>query len=391
MDIMPGTVTPGAARTHGARAQRPGVVVGTRTEQLTGSLSACLQWVMGALEMVSLFAEFARTATPRAPLYHRLALGIAADPALAGLLLIAPPMQRQPVLLFACVHDLLLAGRPDVGLARFYPDLVAEPDRGDPMPAFRAFTAAHADELAELLVTRSTQTNEIGRCALLLPAFGIVGDEVGPLAHLDVGASAGLNLLLDRCQYTYDPGGELGEPSSVALTCVTRGDVRLPAAMPMIVERVGLDRSPVDVGDDDAARWLTACVWPDQTDRMERLQAAIAIARSTGVEVRAGDAVTDTAALVVGAAAHPVVTTTWVLNYLSVAERRAFVEALDACGRRRDLSWVFAESPVLAPDLPTVDATTSTTALVLVRWRRGRRTARHLADCHPHGYWLRWC
>ena len=345
---------------------------------------------MDAPGVTALFAEFARTATQRAPLYHRLATGIAADPALAELLLSAPPMQRQPVLLFACVHDLLLAGRPDHGLAHFYPDLVAETDRGDPMPAFRAFAAAHADELGELLVTRSTQTNEIGRCALLLPAFGIVADEVGPLAHLDVGASAGLNLLLDRYHYTYDPGGELGAPSSVALTCGTRGDVPLPTAMPAIVERVGLDRSPVAVADDDAARWLTACVWPDQTDRIERLQAAIAIARSTGVEVRPGDAVTDTAALVVGAAAHPVVTTTWVLNYLSSAERRAFVEALDACGRRRDLSWVFAESPVLVPDLPTVDARTSTTALVLVRWRRRRRTARHLAECHPHGYWLRW-
>ena len=88
--------------------------------------------------------------------------------------------------------------------------------------------------------------------------------------------------------------------------------------------------------------------------------------------------------------AHPIVTTTWVLNYLSPTERRAFVDALDACGRRRDLSWVFAESPVLVPELPTVDARTSTTALVLVRWRKGRRTARHLAQCHPHGYWLHW-
>ena len=149
----------------------------------------------------ALFAEFARTAKPRAPLYHRLATGIAADPVLAGLLLSAPPMQRQPVLLFACVHDLLLAGRPDVGLARYYPDLAAQPDDGDPMPAFRAFVATQADELAELLVTRSTQTNEIGRCALLVPAFGIVAAEVGPLAHVDVGASAGLNLMLDRYQY----------------------------------------------------------------------------------------------------------------------------------------------------------------------------------------------
>ncbi len=145
---------------------------------------------------------------PRAPLYHRLAAGIAADAGLAALLQ-RPTVQRQPVLLFACVRALLLAGRPDEGLARFYPDLAATPDDGDPMPAFRAFTATHADELAELLVTRSTQTNEIGRCALLLPAFGLVAAEVGPLTHLDIGASAGLNLLLDRYHYTYVPGGEL--------------------------------------------------------------------------------------------------------------------------------------------------------------------------------------
>jgi hypothetical protein len=345
---------------------------------------------MTVSEMTALFAEFARTASPRAPLYHRLATGIAADPELAGLLLSAPPMQRQPVLLFACVHDLLLAGRSDDGLARFYPDLVAEPDDGDPMPAFRAFTATHGDALAELLVTRSTQTNEIGRCALLLPAFGIVAADVGPLAHIDVGASAGLNLLLDHYHYTYEPGGALGGPSTVALRCATRGRVRLPAALPSIVERVGLDRSPVDVDDDEATRWLTACTWPDQTDRIERLQAAIAIARSIGVVVRPGDAVADAAALVLSATAHPVITTTWVLNYLSATERQGFVDALDACGRRRDVSWVFAESPALVPGLPTVDTRTSTTALVLVRWRKGRRTARHLAQCHPHGYWLQW-
>ena len=56
-----------------------------------------------------MFAEFARTAAARAPLYARMSAGIAADPELAALLLPAPPTQRQPVLLFASVHDLLLA------------------------------------------------------------------------------------------------------------------------------------------------------------------------------------------------------------------------------------------------------------------------------------------
>ena len=65
------------------------------------------------------------------------------------------------------------------------------------------------------------------------------------------------------------------------------------------------------------------------------------------------------------------ITNTWVLNYLSGAERTAYVAALDELGSRLDLSWVFAESPVLVPELPVADRTQAQTALVLVRWRGG--------------------
>jgi hypothetical protein len=343
--------------------------------------------VRGCAEM---FAEFARSASPRAPLYDAMAAGIARDPALAGLLLHAPLRQRQPVLMFASIHFLLLSGRDDAGLRAHYPNLTARPDPADPVPALRRFCDRHADELAGLLATRSTQTNEIGRCSLLLPALGIVAAEVGPLAHLDVGTSAGLNLLLDRYHYAYEPGGPVGPPSTVELTCGTRGDPPIPDALPAVVERCGLDRCPVDVRDPEQSRWLEACVWPDQTDRFERLRAALAIARTADVEIRTGDAVTDTAALVTAAVAHPVVTNTWVLNYLSSAERLAYVAALESCCRRRDISWVFAESPVLVPELPVADRRETLSSLVLVRWRDGRRTVDHLARCHPHGYWIQW-
>ncbi len=351
------------------------------------SLPASATDVAGCARM---FEEFARTASSRAPLYERMARGLAADTALAGLLLHAPPRQRQPVLFFACVHALLLLGHGDHPLASFYPNLAALPNPGDPLPALRAFCAEHCAELVELLAARSTQTNEIGRCALLLPALALVADEAGPLAHLDVGASAGLNLLLDRYHYRYEPGGDVGGPSPVHLTCGTRGGVPVPTALPAISERHGLDRSPVDVLDPDQTRWLEACVWPDQTDRFARLRAALAMAAAAGLDVRTGDAVDDTPALVSAAAAHPVVTNTWVLNYLSSDERRAYVAALDACARHRDLTWVFLESPVLVPELPVADPRQTITALVLVRWRGGRRTAEQLATCHPHGYWMHW-
>jgi hypothetical protein len=160
--------------------------------------------------------------------------------------------------------------------------------------------------------------------------------------------------------------------------------------MPEVVERRGLDRRPVDVRDPEQARWLEACVWPDQTDRFDRLRAALAIARREAPEIHTGDAVAGTPALVRSATAHPVVTNTWVLNYLAGDERRAYLAMLERCGAERDLSWVFAESPVLVPELPVADRRETASSLVLVRWRRGRRSVDHLARCHPHGYWIQW-
>jgi hypothetical protein len=241
---------------------------------------------------------------------------------------------------------------------------------------------------------RSTQTNEVGRCALFVPALGIVAEEVGALALVDVGTSGGLNLQLDRYEYRYEPGGRVGRDSSVVLVCGTRGDVSVPRRLPEITGRIGLDRTPIDVADPVAARWLTACVWPDQADRFHRLEAAIAIACADPPEIRAGDAVDDLGATVGRARrhGHPVVLNSWVLNYLPDDRRVAYVDELDRIGADHDLTWVFAESPALCPGLPfpTGPADQHVTALVLVRWRDGRRSASHLGIAHPHGYWLHW-
>ena len=181
-----------------------------------------------------MFGDFARATQSRAPLYSQMANGIAGDEMLAGLLLLAPAAQRQPVLLFACVHDLLLSGvdGDSADLARHYPNLTADPDGGDPLPALRRFCTDHEAALTELLANRSTQTNEIGRCALLLPAFGMLAAEVGPLGHLDVGASAGLNLLLDRYGYRYEPGGSVGPASESPIELSAVPAVVYPSRMP---------------------------------------------------------------------------------------------------------------------------------------------------------------
>jgi hypothetical protein len=345
-------------------------------------------------ELASRFADFSRHTESSSPLYSRLAAAIAADPDLCALLGGAPPGQRQPVLLFACVHRLLL-DEPDAPLARHYPSLGGTPT-ADVVSEWRRFCADRRDDLVDMLGRRSTQTNEVGRSALFLPIFARLADEVGPLAHVDVGASAGLNLLVDHYDYHYEPGGSVTGGSTVTLTCGVRGSLPVPAAHPAVAMAVGLDRCPVDVNDPDDVRWLEACVWPDQVERFARLEVALALAAEVGVDVRPGDAVTGVGPLTEDAAAHghPVVTTSWVLNYLSGAERTAFVSAVDQVGRAHDITWIYAENPALCPELPGAPpepgGPSQPTSLVVVRWRRGERLATHVGDAHPHGRWLHW-
>ena len=355
---------------------------------------------MNDAELQRRFANFSTTSSPRAPLYATLSRAVADDPTLYRLLDHAPATQRLPVLLFACVHELLIE-HPDHELAQWYPNLTAahrRPDDRRLAPTFRAFVNSHEQPLMRLLATRTTQTNEVGRCGSFLPALGLLADEVGALGLLDVGTSGGLNLLLDRYRYEYRPAGgpttAVGGPSTVTITVETSGDVPIPGEIPHIAVRCGIDQRPIDVTDDHEAHWLEACVWPDQTDRFHRLVAAIEIARSQPPEILAGDAVASLAAAIerVGQGAHPVVTNSWVLNYLTSEARAAYLAELGRIGAERELSWVYAEAPAHIPELPTSADPKGDhrTVLSMVRWRNGERYVDHLATVHPHGFWMHW-
>lgn len=330
----------------------------------------------------------------RSPFSAGLDRGVARRPDIVEILQSAPEHQQLPVLLRAAVHSMVLE-RPGCDLGKWYPTVTDHADTSDPFPEFARFCLQHEEELRSIVARRSVQTNEVGRCALLLPALGSLADEAGPLSLVDVGTSAGLNLRLDSYGYDYAPGGRLGDVGRVHITTEVRRAAPIPTRMPTIVDRLGLDRAPIDVTDAEDARWLLACIWPDQADRFARLAGAIEIAREVPVTLRRGDAVDDlaeTVAFVSGGDAHPVVLNTWVLNYLPDDRRARYVAELNALGATQDLSWVFAESPGLCPGLPTPSALEGEhiTVLTCVRWRRGVRTVDHLATAHPHGYWLDW-
>lgn len=355
-------------------------------------------------ELVQKVRAHERDSFTRAPLNAALCAVIARDRSLHTLLAHAPVEQQLPVLLLASIHFLVLA-EPNHELAAWYPNVTRHHrDPTDPAlaPVLHDFVNDRAPSMLELLATRRVQTNEIGRCALFLPALGLIAADRTPIGHVDVGTSAGLTTLLARFAYRYvdDQGegvtraGDVIGSGAPLLECSTRGTGPVPTAIPDIASAQGIDLDPIDISDPDDARWLQACCWPDQTDRFERLAAAIEMAQADPPKIITGDAVDVICDTIqrVPPDQHPVVTCSWALNYLTPAARHAFVEELDTSGAVRDISWVFAESPALTPELPHARdlAGEHTTALVLTRWRNGERSVDHLATCHPHGYWLHW-
>ncbi|GAA2904869.1 DUF2332 domain-containing protein [Pseudonocardia halophobica] len=289
------------------------------------------------------------------PLYERVAVALSESEEALRAVEAAPARSRHPTVILAALHDLALAGRA--------PALAAAYAAADGDAAARAAIdtlVRMTDAVVAVAVRRPTRPNETGRCAVLYPALAEAARRVGAKAVglIDVGCSAGLNLSVDRVGLTYGNGQSLGDPSSpVQMSCSIVGARPVPTrTMPQVVARIGVDLDPVDVSDADDARWLRACVPPDQPERLARLDAEMALAATAPPVLLRGDVVEvlPDAFARVPADALPVVTTTWALSRLSLENRLRFLHRLDDAAPGRPVVWVSAEGVGVAPAIPTL-------------------------------------
>lgn len=326
------------------------------------------------------------------PLYERVAVALSESDEALGAIEAAPVRKRHPTMILAALHDLALAGRAPA-LAAAY----AAGD-GDAAAAAAIDTLLHmTDSVVAVAVRRQTRTNETARCAVLYPAIAEAARRVGAKAVglVDVGVSAGLNLHVDRVGITYGNGRSLGDPSSpVQLSSSIVGDRPVPTrAMPEVVARVGVDLDPVDVTDPDDARWLRACLWPDQPERIARLEAELALAAAAPPLLLRGDPVevVPDAVARVPADALPVVTTTWALSRFPLERRLRFLQRLDdAAGRA--VAWVSAEGVGVAPAIPTLGDRRASghSILGLAVFDRSALHAEAVGRCWSRGRMLAW-
>lgn len=334
----------------------------------------------------ALSEEFIRFANAEArdssPLYHALAVGIANDADLLDVAARVPIGQPAPNLLLAAVHGLLREGSLHT-LRDFYGTCVARAaDPAEAFPQFRDFVFSNRQRIIKELETRKVQTNEVRRCSYLLPAFLHATKHFGrrPLALVEIGTSAGLNLLWDRYAYDYGSGTVYGDVESpVRIHSSFRGalPVALENEMPVVSHRLGVDLAPVDTTRGEDAEWLRSLVWPEQHDRRELLNQAITLRQTEALDVRTGDGfallpdIVDELpeACVVG------VFHTHVANQISPEARGRFLRMVDEIGRRRDIIHLFNNIH------PTLHRTLH---------HHGRKLDCPVAQVDGHGRWIEW-
>ena len=325
------------------------------------------------------------------PIYSHLCEQIADDP--EPYVPFANALQRgQPIpnMLLAGIHYVLQT-QPEHPLAKYYASLTDRPKPHDnkTYPHFREFYLANEDELLEVAQTRRTQTNEVRRCAVLLPVYGVATalSNAMPLSLIEIGCSGGLNLSWDQYGYQYDNGQQAGNPQSLLqIDTIVKGNNPLPLSdlLPEVAFRCGIDLHPLDIQDEADVRWLKALVWPEPTDRVVMMDSAISIARENPPRLIKGDvlAVLPDITPDIPADSAPIFYHTFVTYQFSQAMRDELTELIQTQAQHFEHAFYLSIEWLDASYAPMVH---------LTHYVKGKVQSRDLlARCTGHARWVEW-
>ncbi|QTM99757.1 DUF2332 family protein [Sediminibacillus dalangtanensis] len=210
-------------------------------------------------------------------LYECLATEIADDDELLRLSGHAREDQPTPNLLLGAVHYLLQ--QSDHPLKRFYASLTTVPEK--PEKAFywfKDFCRNHETEIKQLLTEKLVQTNEVRRCAYLYPIFCHIYQQTKhPLSLIELGSSAGLQLLWDKYAYQYEHGSIVGNADAQLVLTAEVREGQLPLLRkksPPVAERIGIDLHINHLNDPEDYAWLKALIWPEHQTRRKAFERA---------------------------------------------------------------------------------------------------------------------
>ncbi|MGI2293266.1 DUF2332 domain-containing protein [Paenibacillus sp. GXUN7292] len=235
---------------------------------------------MEAAAISNRFITFAeRECKGSSSLYEHLSRKIANDDELLQLASNFRDGQPVPNLFFGAVHYLLLKENKHE-LKEYYRSIVNKPKAaGTAFPYFKDFCQTNKHEIIQLLKNKLVQTNEVRRCSYLYPAFCYIYEKTNmPLALIEIGTSAGLQLLWDKYGYFYNSGNQIYGNNLAQLIIESKFDeTGLPFLLkesPPVNTRIGLDLHVNDLNNADDYLWLKSLIWPEHTERFATFEKA---------------------------------------------------------------------------------------------------------------------
>ncbi|MGJ9385553.1 DUF2332 domain-containing protein [Salipaludibacillus sp. CF4.18] len=280
-------------------------------------------------------------------LYEFLSIKISKDDELLAICGNAGDGQPIPNLLFGAVHYLLLKGK-EHPLKEFYPSIVNHPKLyKDSFDFFKDFCIKYRNEMESILKTRLVQTNEVRRCAYLYPVFCTVYEKAKkPLALIEIGTSAGLQLLWDNYSYSYGQNDIYGNmDSKLHLTAEIKGENTpiLHSTPPPVSTRMGIDLNTIDLNDEDEKLWLKSLIWTEHKERLFMFEEAASYMKEVPVSLFDGDGISLLSKFVDNISEDSVICIfhTHVANQIPLEMKNQLLQIVEDIGRNRDIFHIY--------------------------------------------------
>ena len=298
----------------------------------------------------------------------------------------APEFQPLPLLFFGAVQYLLFQDKNYV-LSQQYPSISGNKENRVSPYLFKQFCIENRDAIIDILHARRVQTNSVNRSAILITLLAHVWKKHHKsLSLLDIGCSAGLNLLFDKFEYKLNDY-RFGN-SSVKIESKFEGKIELPDTLPEISGRVGVDLNPLYYANDDDMLWLKALIWADQLERFERADAAINFTKKTGLDIHKGNSVTDFETFVSSIPKEdlPIIISTNTMYQFTPEDRETFLNKLHQYGKERDFVFLQVEGYQSIREKYNVKKI----GILLHEWKNGKHDVQYLGETSGHAITVKW-
>lgn len=314
-------------------------------------------------------------------LYEILSYKIAEDEEMLRLASHARLGQPIPNLLFGAVHFLLLKGY-EHELKQFYQNLSSNTRKAEEAyPCFKDFCMQNTGAISELLSSKIVQTNEVRRCAYLYPALNHVYQlSSKPLALIEIGTSAGLQLFMDRYSYSYGTEQVYGnKDSGIHISSDLRGGV-LPTLHGniLVAARIGIDLHINDVTEIDDVLWLNALIWPEHHERRELFEKTAGFVKDKKMKLLEGEGVEMLSQLAkkIPEDQQICVFHTHVANQMPGEKKEKLLKLIKEIGAQRDIFHLYNNI--------------QDRFLHLDYYLNGKEYFNKIAETEGHGRWFRW-